>query len=599
MQRPLLLCALLFGAVAPLLAETDDYFSTPQEQEQAEASRPRVEIRLEGVDDKAMQDNILLGLTLERQKAHPLLSDERIEILARRAEREIAKALTPFGYYNPEVEYRLSHPVNEPERWIATFTIDLGPPVRYRQLDIRILGPAGTDEAFATWREQLPLKPGARLVHPDYESAKASLLQLCSERGYRDARLTTSRVAVDLSSHSADLTLVLDGGERYHFGEVHFAENALRESYLKRFVPFQRGDFYSSGELLDLQRTLTDSDYFSRITLTQGKDPDDPYEVPIQVDLEMRKPTRYTFGLGYGTDTGPRASIGIERRYVNSRGHQVGMTGTISEIRRELYTYYHIPLDNPITDRLTFSTGYVEETTDVSSTYKRTLAVSTMHQVGDWQRILSLTHERESYTIGDQTDRTDLLIPGMTWQRIEADNRLLTHNGWLLRIDTQGASDAVLSDVTYGQYRVTAKKITSLGGGQRFIVRSELGSTLVSDLERLPVSHRFFAGGDRSVRGFNYNSLGPIDGNGDVIGGRHLLTTSVELEQPISGIFALAIFYDAGNALNSTSEMKLYEGAGAGLRFKLPFGTVRLDLAWPVIERPATPHLHIGLGPDL
>jgi len=191
-----------------------------------------------------------------------------------------------------------------------------------------------------------------------------------------------------------------------------------------------------------------------------------------------------------------------------------------------------------------------------------------------------------------------LLIPGVSWTRIDADSRIYTTRGSRLALSLQGAARGVLSNTSFAQADLQAKVIRSFGTGNRLIVRGEAGATYVSDFSRLPVSLRFFAGGDNSVRGYAYRSLGPTDASGAVIGGRYLLVGSVEYDRRIVGNWGAAVFYDAGNAFNSRPA-SLKRGAGVGLRWRSPVGMVRIDLASALSEPGHPLRLHISIGPDL
>jgi translocation and assembly module TamA len=146
-----------------------------------------------------------------------------------------------------------------------------------------------------------------------------------------------------------------------------------------------------------------------------------------------------------------------------------------------------------------------------------------------------------------------------------------------------------------------SKFIYGLRGFGRLILRCEGGAGLVDDFSEMPVSLRFFAGGDQSVRGYGYKTLGPIDEDGKVIGGRHLLIMSIEYEQRLTERWGVALFYDIGNAINTPSD-PLKEGAGLGIRWRSPVGSIRLDMASPLATLD-TPHplwrLHLSIGPDL
>jgi translocation and assembly module TamA len=111
---------------------------------------------------------------------------------------------------------------------------------------------------------------------------------------------------------------------------------------------------------------------------------------------------------------------------------------------------------------------------------------------------------------------------------------------------------------------------------------------------------RFFAGGDVSVRGYAYNSLGPTDPLGAVIGGSNLLVGSVEIDQQIAGNWAIAAFVDSGNAYDKIKDFDPATGVGAGIRWFSPLGPIRIDIAVPLEkDAPDDYRLHITLGPDL
>jgi translocation and assembly module TamA len=119
------------------------------------------------------------------------------------------------------------------------------------------------------------------------------------------------------------------------------------------------------------------------------------------------------------------------------------------------------------------------------------------------------------------------------------------------------------------------------------------------EINELPASLRFFAGGDRSVRGYAYQSLGPRDSAGNVVGGKNLIVGSLEFERAVGTDIGIAVFYDAGNAFNSINDITLFQGAGIGVRYYTRVGAVRLDLARQIgVDKPHF-RLHFALGYEL
>jgi len=122
----------------------------------------------------------------------------------------------------------------------------------------------------------------------------------------------------------------------------------------------------------------------------------------------------------------------------------------------------------------------------------------------------------------------------------------------------------------------------------------------VDDFDALPPELRFYAGGDRSLRGFDYHEIGEVNGNGNVIGGKYLAIASGEYEYYFNKDWGAGVFVDAGDAFSTRFSLNV--GAGVGLRWHSPLGPVRVDVAFPVqSELPDTSswRLHVLLGPDI
>ena len=190
-----------------------------------------------------------------------------------------------------------------------------------------------------------------------------------------------------------------------------------------------------------------------------------------------------------------------------------------------------------------------------------------------------------------------MLIPGISFTRTQADDTLYPTRGWKLFAEISGAHTALVSTETFLQLNVVGKIIQPLGPG-RVLVKMEAGSTLVDNVLDLPVSLQFFTGGDQSVRGYKYQSLGPINSDGELTGGKHLLTAGVEYDFNILPNWKLAVFADAGNSFNNTAEADFKKSAGLGVRWMSPIGPIRLDLA-RALDDEGSFRIHITMGPDL
>ena len=572
-----------------LLALLTSFFTT------ALFAQTSVNIEINGID-KLLENNVRLYLSIEQQKKHPLLSEGRLRRLHKKAPQEIASALKPFGYYRPLIDAKLTK--SSADQWLATYVIDPGPPLPVAAFNFTISEEMGKDEKFQTLIQKHSLHKGDVFSHLQYEEFKSSMAKLASERGYFKARFTEHRVEIDLDAYEVQIFLSYDGGRRYRFGEVHLDQNVINSELLQRYIPFERGTPYTLNQLIELQQALNDSNYFQTVEVSPGEPLDNSNEIPITVKLTPRKRHRFSVGLGFGTDTGARAKFGWEIPRVNTHGHRFDTDAQVSQIGYNIIANYRVPVRNPRTDQLIYSAGIINETTDTSESTIRTVGASLRLSRGDWRETISLKYQQEDFIVADDSGTSSLLIPGINWSRTWGNNFIATIDGLRFDIDLRGASKKMISDADFFQVQSTIKFITSLNSRNRIIARGTAGGTETSEFNELPSSVRFFAGGAQSVRGYAYESLGPINEDGKVVGGKFLLVGSLEFEHSFKNKWGMAVFYDVGNAIDDIKD-DLEKGAGFGIRWKSPIGPVRFDLA-SALSLDGNPwRLHINIGPDL
>ncbi|MCC6208586.1 MAG: outer membrane protein assembly factor [Gammaproteobacteria bacterium] len=559
----------------------------------AAAQTPRLDVEITGVAGDLLE-NVRANLELYQQRDHPLLGDALIRRLHGRAGGEIRQALEPFGYYRARVDGTLTR---TGQGWRAHYAIDPGEPIRLREVTITLSGDGASDPELKRWREDYPLRENNIPLHNDYENAKQELLRIARERGYIEGGLIENRILIDLDRYRASIVVRFETGPRYVFGDIRFVQQEFDETLLRGYLPFRDGDPYDASKLLELRRVLANSDYFEDAEVIALTDQTSEHRIPVRVELVARKPARYSAGIGYATDTGARGMLGYEKRRANSSGHRYNFVLRRSEIDASAIARYRIPLQRPATDSLTYHVSWIDENTDTLQRYTTSTGVDLNEQKGRWLRSIGLSYELERYRLGNDDDST-LLIPRIGWERASTTDRILAREGWLFGIEFRGAYDELFSDTSFLQARSDSKYIHALGDRRRLLLRSTLGGTVTPELIDLPASQRFLAGGDQSIRGYAYNSLGPTNADGEVIGGKHLLVGSVEVEQDIRGNFGLALFLDAGNAFDA-GDFDVQRGAGFGLRWRSPIGAIRVDLA-QALDKDGNPwRLHLTVGPDL
>lgn len=550
---------------------------------------------LSGVEDQ-LAANVRAMLSIDDAlEQEPLPTASRLRYLHRKAEEEIRLALQPFGYYNPVLQLSLNLE-GEPAQWLADYRVEPGPQVQVGRTHMVLEGEGAEDPVLQQAIADSPLKTGTPLLHARYSDLKSALQSRAAERGYYEAVFRRSVVRVDPTENRADVELIYDTGARAHIGEIRFDPAPVSEELLRRYLPFQSGDPINTARLVELQRRLINSNYFADVEVRPRLDQLEDAKLPVDVGLTANKRSLYQAGFGYGTDTGARMQLGLTRRWVNSRGHSLESLLRLSEIRQQARVSYLIPGSQPATDRFAFNLNLEDEQSDSIDARSYTIGGSWLKQIGPWERRLSLDWEQESWiTDGIEYDST-LLIPRARFSRTLADNRLNTTRGHLISFGVGLASENLLSDTDLLQLDLLGKRVDSLSEHWRLLTRAEAGLTLVDSVDDLPATMRYYAGGDTSVRGYDYQSLGPEGSDGDVTGGRYLVAASVEVDYLFRENWRMAAFVDSGNAFDD-SNMELKTGAGMGIRWQSPVGPIRLDLAVPLDE--SGWRIHFSLGPDL
>jgi translocation and assembly module TamA len=565
--------AIALGSCIPLLAEA--------------------ELAVTGVD-RDIERNVRAFVSLAGENCES--EDWLVRRRFRTLESEARKALEPFGFYDAVITSDLT--IDEP-CWRATIAIEPGDPVLYRDVRLLLEGAAAEDPAFEDLKEPRSLSPGAILKHADYERLKRAMQVRAADRGYIDAHFVENSLDVWPEQHAADVSLHFDSGPRYRIGEIRVDQSFLEPAIVDGYLDLERGALFDSADLARAHRDLSDSAYFGDIEILADLDNASNEEIPIQISLRPGTRIEYTVGIGASTDTGARFRAGFRNNRLNTRGHRLITDLGVSPVLQGLTAEYRIPLSDPRREWFSVTGALSNEETDTFDNDAQRLGLRWTKAMSDtWLRTLSLDASNESFAVGQDIDTTRFIVPGISFDQKISDRDVFPAYGRRLGAELRGTAEAIGSTTSYLQTTVWSRWIRSFGNGNRILARLNAGATSSKDFTRLPPSVRFFAGGDQSVRGYDYNSLGPKDSDGNVIGGSNLLVASLEYERHLRGNFFAAVFVDAGNAFDDT-DFDPEVGAGFGLKWRSPLGPIRFYLGYPVTADDQSIRFHLRLGADL
>ena len=561
-----------------------------------------------GLDaDEALRENVRLVVGLDSVIGKEQ-GESRLDYLMTRAERDTRLALEPFGYYSPTVTVNEQRDGND--HIVVTIHVEKGEAVRVRSSHVALIGPAEDDQYLQHDLAAFKPVPGDVFDHSVYELHKDGITHRLAERGYFDADFASREVRVTRASRTADIDLVWDSGFRYDMGPTTFHQDYFDPGLLDRLVNWEAGSYFHQGKLDRLQESLVKLDYFSAIDIqTHPEQAGDDLQVPIDVHLTLAKRNIYSAGLSYGTESGPGVRLGLERRYVNSKGHKLNYDLDWASNRKSFITQYRVPGFAWLDGWYAFAFSAYDEQTDYIDLRNIKLIASRSGVINDrWTAIASVNglRERWSYDMDTATGErlytySTLFYPELNGTYIGIDDKLFPRRGVNAQVFMRAGAEALGSDTNFVQLSVRGYWYHGIGESNRLIVRGEAGTTWTSELVAMPPSLRFFAGGDASVRGYAWREVGPRTAPPDnfAMGAKNVLTGSLEFEHYLDNSpWGGAVFVDAGDAFDDTGSIDIHVGVGIGVRWRSPVGPVRVDIARG-LDDPDSPfqlYLNIGVG---
>ena len=353
-------------------------------------------------------------------------------------------------------------------------------------------------------------------------------------------------------------------------------------------------------------------------------------KIPVIVTLNADRLNSLEAGIGYGTDTGVRLRSQYRRAIVNKMGHSFDANLELSQIRQSFDGRYNIPYKHPLNDYIGLVGGYEREDRDSIGNGLDLIVESAVAGADriikgsrrDWQHIFGVRYRLDRMTInGELNENLDedfnfsdvpdsflatgnqeqqSLLFGYELTKTTSDNRLNPTRGFKQNYKIQLGSENLLSDANMAITNANWKFLYSLGenNDHQFIGGANLGYIFTENFEKVPYNLRFFAGGDQSLRGFDYKSLSP-NSFGFKVGGQALAVGTLEYNYQFKEGWRAAVFTDFGNAYDAKFSNDNEYSLGLGIRWSSPIGPIRLDVASGVSDPDHPIRLHFFIGPQL
>jgi len=556
-----------------------------------------VRLQLEGLTGE-LQKNVRARLSTI--SSDEVTNDGRFRA---RVSAAIKEGLRALGYYEPDIDFESRPAPAQGGRPVLIARVTPGQPVKIAGSTTIVTGQAKNDADYKNWIAQGRPKVGTILNHGQYDKFKSGFTNLALRNGYFDGEFEKSQLGVSVARHEAFWDIDYNSGPRYRFGDVTFQGSQIRDAYLQNLVPFKKGDYYSSRDLAELNRRLSATGWFQSVVVApEFKEGRKTKVLPLNAAVSPRAKNIVEAGVGYSTDVGPRLKGTWRKPWVNDRGHSMMASAYISAPEQQVDLSYKVPLlKSPLEQYYTFSGGLKRTDLNDTKADTSTLAVSrNWDNSSGWQRAVNLRWSLDHFTQGNVTNTTMLLYPGVSLNRTRSRGGLMPTWGDSQRYSVDVSDTTWGSDVDFLILQAQNVWIRTLGEKNRFIARGTVGWIETNDFDKVPPDLRFFAGGDRSIRGYKYKNVSPRDSDGKLTGASKMATGSLEYQYNVSGKWWGAVFVDAGEAVNDISQSDIKTGAGIGVRWASPVGPIKFDIARPIGDREEHGlQFYVGLGPEL
>ena len=565
-------------------------------------------------------------LELKRFRHQPDLQRRELTRLLGATDANVRELIGTLGYFSPTVTVELTDTPEEAAPRKVVVKVDPGPPTIIEKSEVRFAGINASDELGTSQRLQIeetwPLQAGEQFSQSAWSSAKSGGLKELQKRRYPLARIDTSLADVDADTNKAQVSVSYDPGPAYTFGPLQI-DGAQRYDPVRtaRIARLPEGQEYDLQSMLDAQQRLVSSGYYDSVFLSLADSPQQAateaerdeqrksqgaaITSPVIAKVREAKLQKWVFGVGLSTDTGPRLSIdhtynkvpGLNWRAVSKlqldRKNPLISTQLVGLPGEDLWRW--------------FASGKLERapagdfyTNSAQMRFGRSKAEDRI------ERNMYLQYDYAKTQGAGAPPGASSLLANYGWTARYFDNNLLPTSGFGLALEAGAGTTLTPQRSPFG--RLTGRWLSLIPLGERdeetrrhsrLQLRAGVGAVMAKKDVDLPTTIMFLTGGDNTVRGYGYQSIGARTDNGRVIAGRYLAMGSVEWQRPITikgntQDFEHAVFIDAGTVGDDINRLYTRVGFGTGIRWKSPVGPIQADLAWGAQEQQLRLHLRLG-----
>ena len=546
---------------------------------------------------RELVDTISQSVDLVRWQSYADMTDDLLDRLARQAVDQAREAVSTAGYFTPSIDVAI-------DRKTTPITVTLhvvpGEPTRIANVSITVTGPAADDggagaAAIAELRRQWQLPRDAVFRQTAWDNAKVRALATLAASPYAGAKIAASEARVDPDTRTAELSVEIASGPPFRIGRIDVSGLKRYDANLVRnYSTLRPGDPYSGAALDQFMRRLNGTGYFASARAAIDTEPATADDATLNVAV-IEAPTRkIEGGIGYSTDTEFRVNGSYRNVDIDGHATQLNAEARIETLLQSASLRFVRPPN---------AAGWIDaaivkdEHTNLNELRTKTASVGVRRQTIDernqWQYGAQFIDDQQAPVGADESKSHALYVDvERIWRRV--DDLVAPTLGWIF--DAQaGAGVPGISTRGFGRAVARFAAWYPLGIDYQLTARAEGGVVFGASRQEVPSTLMFRTGGDTTVRGYAFDSLGVTAGQATVPG-RYFIVTSVEATRWINATWGIATFIDAGNAFDDARDFRLDLGYGVGARVRTPIGPFRFDIAYGQESRQVRVHFSVGLA---
>lgn len=545
-------------------------------------------VNFQGIADKELLSDIQSVSDAYNNIDNNIASSYLLEKMAEADRETFLQLLKARGFYRASVMSEINA---EDIPLELTYIFQTGDHFIIKSVGLEFSNDPGDEAPKLPSAKRLGLTPDQPFSSQAVLDGQDILIGIIRSKGFPLVEISDRDVIVDHQDQSVSVTFSIDTGPKAFFGKTTISGlSGVKESFVAGKVPWKEDDIFNGNLLEEAKKNISDTGLFASVRIIEGKEIDESSRMPIEIEVTERKFKSVGLGVNYLTDMGPGVKVSWENRNIFHKGEKLSTYIELSDYNTASETSFRKP-DFFINDQsLRLSLRISDERLEAYESKSIISSGFIDRELTDVYSIGAGTTIKSSTTIQlDSSESINLLSYPFYFDMDKTNDLLDPVRGRRLSLQLTPYYQISDEHITFGKALISYKHYIRVSRSPLVVIAAGVTASLLRGAPRddIPVDERLYAGGGGSIRGYPYQSVGPLS-EGEPVGGKALFESSLEVRLRISERFGLAAFLDGGSAFEDkmfSEGQPLRWGTGMGFRYYTPVGPFRLDVGIPLDKR--------------